>query len=192
MYNSLYENKMKDRFAKNDKAEAKNENSRLRKRSDGKFVIRVWNPEETFYSQNLRNWSFTVFFLFLHLISIHSFFIFHFLIVLLQLCTDPLNCEFKIIDLCFFLGAHNLFEDSIWNDLSWRKWEICCRRIVGVFEPLFDGRSFVSMAIWSDHRANDLCMVNPTEQVFLKNFRNFNTLWKNIIKVTIRHITLYF
>jgi hypothetical protein len=55
MYNSLYENKMKDRFGKNDKAEAKNENSRLRKRSDGKFVIRVWNPEETFYSQNLRN-----------------------------------------------------------------------------------------------------------------------------------------
>jgi hypothetical protein len=38
-------------------------------------VIRVWNPEETFYSQNLRNWSFTVFFLFFHFISIYSFII---------------------------------------------------------------------------------------------------------------------
>lgn len=55
MYNSLYENKMKDRFGKSDKIEEKSEKMRGKKKSEGKFVIRVGNPEETFCSKTLRN-----------------------------------------------------------------------------------------------------------------------------------------
>jgi hypothetical protein len=45
MYNSLYENKMRERFSRSEKVYETNEKGKTKKRSEGKFVIRVRNLE---------------------------------------------------------------------------------------------------------------------------------------------------